>query len=188
MHQSQLAELFDTSKQNIGQHIACILEDNELGENSVVKNYFTTAADGKDYNYTIYSLKMILAIGFRVGSKRSTKLRQMANHNLTSYMIKNFVMDDERLIILYGRPDYFDLHLARIRDVRASENDFTKKYLIYLNLVATMTIPIKQQKCFMPKRKIKFFFNNGQNGCRNCSEPCRCQRTPIRHSLVGKVK
>ncbi len=127
MNQNQLAELFDTSKQNIGQHIASILEDKELSENSVVKNYFTTAADGKEYNVTFYSLEMILAIGFRVRSKRGTQFRQWANQNLASYMIKGFVMDDERLKNPDGRPDYFDELLARIRDVRASEKRFYQK-------------------------------------------------------------
>ncbi len=64
MNQNQLAELFDTSKQNIGQHISNILQENELDENSVVKNYFTTASDGKKYNITFYSLERILAINF----------------------------------------------------------------------------------------------------------------------------
>ena len=127
MNQNQLAELFDTSKQNIGQHVASILEDKELAENSVVKNYFTTAADGKEYNVTFYSLEMILAIGFRVRSKRGTQFRQWANQNLASYMIKGFVMDDERLKNPDGRPDYFDELLARIRDVRASEKRFYQK-------------------------------------------------------------
>jgi len=67
MNQNQLAELFDTSKQNIGQHTASILEDKELDTNSVVKNYFTTAADGKQYEVMFYSLEMILAIGFSNG-------------------------------------------------------------------------------------------------------------------------
>jgi len=70
MNQNQLAELFATSKQNIGQHIASILKENELEANSVVKNYFTTASDGKEYKVSFYSLDMILAIGFRVKSKR----------------------------------------------------------------------------------------------------------------------
>ena len=76
MNQNQLAELFDTSKQNIGQHIKSILSDSELAEDSVVKNYFTTASDGKEYNVSFYSLDMILAIGFRVRSKRGTQFRQ----------------------------------------------------------------------------------------------------------------
>jgi hypothetical protein len=127
MNQNQLAELFDTSKQNIGQHINNILEDNELQLKSVVKNYFTTASDGKNYDVAFYSLDMILAIGFRVRSKRGTQFRQWANRNLKEYMIKGFVMDDDRLKNPDGRPDYFDELLARIRDIRASEKRFYQK-------------------------------------------------------------
>ncbi|MDA3817854.1 MAG: RhuM family protein, partial [Prolixibacteraceae bacterium] len=121
MNQNQLAELFATSKQNIGQHISNILTEGELEDNSVVKNYFTTADDGKQYNVTFYSLDMILAIGFRVRSKRGTQFRIWANKNLKEYMVKGFVMDDERLKNPDGRPDYFDELLERIRDIRASE-------------------------------------------------------------------
>lgn len=127
MNQNQLAELFDTSKQNIGQHIKKILEERELDENSVVKNYFTTAADGKNYEVTFYALAMILAIGFRVRSKRGTQFRIWANQNLREYMVKGFVMDDERLKNPDGRPDYFDELLERIRDIRASEKRFYQK-------------------------------------------------------------
>ncbi len=127
MNQNQLAELFDTSKQNIGQHIASILKDKELVENSVVKNYFTTAADGKEYNVTFYSLDMILAIGFRVRSKRGTQFRIWANNTLKEYMVKGFAMDDQRLKNPDGRPDYFDELLERIRDIRASEKRFYQK-------------------------------------------------------------
>lgn len=127
MNQIQLAELFDTSKQNISQHINNILDDKELEPNSVVKNYFTTASDGKKYDVTFYSLDMILAIGFRVRSKRGTQFRQWANRNLKEYMIKGFVMDDERLKNPDGRPDYFDELLERIRDIRASEKRFYQK-------------------------------------------------------------
>jgi len=127
MNQNQIAELFDTSKQSISYHIINILEDNELDENSVVKNYLTTASDGKSYEVTFYSLDMILAIGFRVRSKRGIQFRQWANRNLKEYMIKGFVMDDDRLKKPDGRPDYFDELLARIRDIRASEKRFYQK-------------------------------------------------------------
>lgn len=127
MNQKQLAELFDTSKQNIGQHISSILIDKELTKDSVVKNYFTTAQDGKQYEVTFYALDMILAIGFRVRSKRGTQFRIWANRNLKSYMVKGFVMDDERLKNPDGRPDYFDELLERIRDIRASEKRFYQK-------------------------------------------------------------
>lgn len=106
MNQNQLAELFDTSVPNISMHITNILNDNELNSNSVIKDYLSTAQDGKNYNVTFYSLEMLLAIGFRVRSKRGTQFRQWANQNLASYMIKGFVMDDERLKNPDGRPDY----------------------------------------------------------------------------------
>lgn len=158
MNQNQLAELFDTSKQNIGQHITSILEDNELDTNSVVKNYFTTATDGKDYNVTFYSLEMILAIGFRVRSKRGTQFRQWANQNLTSYMVKGFVMDDERLKNPDGRPDYFDELLARIRDVRASEKRFYQKVRDLFALSSDYDSSDKATQMFYAETQNKILF------------------------------
>lgn len=127
MNQNQLAELFATSVPNISMHIANILKEKELEVNSVVKDYLTTASDGKNYSVTFYSLAMILAIGFRVRSKRGTQFRQWANQNLQEYMIKGFVIDDERLKNPNGRVDYFDELLNRIRDIRASEKRFYQK-------------------------------------------------------------
>jgi hypothetical protein len=127
MNQNQLAELFDTSVPNISMHISNILRENELQVDSVVKDYLTTATDGKNYSVTFYSLEMILAIGFRVKSKRGTQFRIWANKNLREYMVKGFVMDDERLKNPDGRPDYFDEMLERIRDIRASEKRFYQK-------------------------------------------------------------
>ncbi len=127
MNQNQLAELFDTSVPNISMHTSNILEEKELNEKSVVKNFLTTAADGKDYHVAFYSLEMVLAIGFRVRSKRGTQFRIWANQHLKEYMVKGFVMDDERLKNPDGRPDYFDELLERIRDIRASEKRFYQK-------------------------------------------------------------
>ncbi len=127
LNQNQMAELFDTSKQNISLHINNILKDKELQQNSVVKEYLTTAADGKNYSVAFYSLEMIIAVGFRVRSERGTQFRQWANRNLSEFMRKGFVMDDERLKNPDGRPDYFDELLERIRDIRASEKRFYQK-------------------------------------------------------------
>lgn len=127
MNQNQLAELFATSVPNISMHISNILKENELDRDSVVKDYLTTANDGKEYQVTFYALDMVLAIGFRVRSKRGTQFRIWANKNLKEYMVKGFVMDDERLKNPDGRPDYFDELLERIRDVRASEKRFYQK-------------------------------------------------------------
>ena len=130
MNQNQIAELFDTSKQNLGQHIANILKKGWLPEKSVVKNFLTTAAAGKQHKFTFYVLDMVLAIGFRVRSKRGTHFRIWANRNLKEYMVKGFVMDDERLKNSDGRRDYFDELLERIRDIRALEKRFYQKLLL----------------------------------------------------------
>lgn len=127
MSQKQLSELFDTSVPNISIHISNILKENELNENSVIKDYLITAADGKQYEVTFYSLEMILAIGFRVRSKRGTQFRIWANNHLKEYLVKGFVMDDERLKNPNGRYDYFDELLERIREIRASEKRFYQK-------------------------------------------------------------
>ena len=122
-----MAELFATSKQLISHHIANILKERELNEMSVVKQYLTTAADGKNYNVVFYSLEMIIAVGYRVRGIRGTQFRQWATEHLTEYLVKGFTMDDERLKNPDGRPDYFDELLLRIRDIRASEKRFYQK-------------------------------------------------------------
>lgn len=127
MNQNQLAALFDTSVPNISMHISNILKEAELEQNSVIKDYLITASDGKKYNVAFYSLDMVLAIGFRVRSKRGTQFRIWANKHLKEYLIKGFVMDDERLKNPDGRPDYFDEFLERIREIRASEKRFYQK-------------------------------------------------------------
>ena len=127
LNQQQMAELFATSKPNISMHIANILKENELYKNSVVKEFLTTAADGKNYNVVFYSLEMIIAVGYRVRGIRGTQFRQWATEHLTEYLVKGFTMDDERLKNPDGRPDYFDELLLRIRDIRASEKRFYQK-------------------------------------------------------------
>lgn len=158
MSQNQLAELFDTSKQNIGQHIASILEDNELDAASVVKNYFTTASDGKQYEVMFYNLDMILAIGFRVRSKRGTQFRIWANKNLKEYMIKGFLMDDERLKNPDGRPDYFDELLERIREIRTSEKRFYQKVKDLLVLSSDYDPTDKATQMFFAETQNKLLF------------------------------
>lgn len=158
MNQNQLAELFDTSKQNIGQHIANILEERELDGNSVVKKFFTTASDGKEYEVMFYALDMILAIGFRVRSKRGTQFRIWANRNLKAYMVKGFVMDDERLKNPDGRPDYFDELLERIRDIRASEKRFYQKVRDLFSLSSDYDPTDKATQMFFAETQNKLLF------------------------------
>jgi len=123
--QQLMAELFQTTKQNIGQHLKNVFSEGELLENSVVKKFFTTAADGKKYKTNFYNLDAIISVGYRVKSHVATRFRIWATHRLKEYLIKGFVMDDERLknppVKGSAIPDYFDELLARIRDIRASE-------------------------------------------------------------------
>lgn len=158
MNQSQLAELFATSVPNISTHISNILEDKELIEDSVVKDYLTTATDGKKYSVTFYALEMILAIGFRVRSKRGIQFRQWANRNLKEYMVKGFVMDDERLKNPDGRPDYFDELLARIRDIRASEKRFYQKVRDLFALSSDYDATDKATQMFFADTQNKLLF------------------------------
>lgn len=127
MSQQQMALLFATSVQNISMHISNVLQDKELDDVSVVKDYLTTASDGKNYSVTYYALPMVIAVGFRVRSVRGTQFRKWATKNLSEFLRKGFVMDDERLKNPDGRPDYFDELLERIRDIRASEKRFYQK-------------------------------------------------------------
>ena len=119
--QKQLAEIFDTTKQNIGQHIKNILSDAELDKDSVVKFFFTTALDGKKYNTEHYNLDMIISLGYRINSKIATRFRQWATERLKEYIVKGFSLDDERLKNGGGR--YFRELLQRIRDIRSSERN-----------------------------------------------------------------
>ncbi len=158
LSQSQLAELFATSVPNISMHISNIFEEGELDKNSVVKDYLTTASDGKNYSVAHYSLEMILSIGFRVRSKRGTQFRQWANNALSEYMIKGFVMDDERLKNPDGKPDYFDELLARIRDIRASEKRFYQKVRDLFILSNDYDASDKETQLFYAQAQNKLLF------------------------------
>ena len=158
MNQNQMAELFDTSIPNISMHISNILKEGELHPNSVIKEYLTTAADGKNYNVTFYSLEMILAIGFRVRSKRGTQFRIWANRNLKEYMVKGFLVDDERLKNPDGRPDYFDELLERIRDIRASEKRFYQKVRDLLALSSDYDKTDKATQMFFAETQNKLLY------------------------------
>ena len=158
MNQNQMAELFATSIPNISMHISNILKEGELQKNSVIKEYLTTAADGKNYNVTFYSLEMILAIGFRVRSKRGTQFRIWANRNLKEYMVKGFLIDDDRLKNPDGRPDYFDELLERIRDIRASEKRFYQKVRDLLALSSDYDKTDKATQMFFAETQNKLLY------------------------------
>jgi len=132
--QQELAELFQTSKQNISKHIKAIFEDGELDETVVVNYQLTTTRHGamagktQSKKVAFYNLDMILAIGYRVRSPRGIQFRHYASTVLKEYLIKGFAMDDERLKNL-GGGSYFKELLERIRDIRSSEKVFYRQVL-----------------------------------------------------------
>lgn len=133
--QNQMAELFQTTKQNISLHIKNIFEEAELFENSVVKDYLTTATDGKNYKTKHYNLDVIISVGYRVKSLRGTQFRIWATQVLKEYMRKGFALNDD-LLKQSGGSGYWKELLERIRDIRSSEKVF---YRQILDIYATST-------------------------------------------------
>lgn len=125
LSQAAICDLYGKAKATISEHIKNIFEEGEMVENAVVRFYRTTASDGKNYRVQYFSLPVILAVGYRVRSPRGRQFRQWATQTLQEYLIKGFVMDDQRLknppVGSSAVPDYFDEMLERIRDIRASE-------------------------------------------------------------------
>jgi len=124
--QAQIAELYQKDVKTINEHLLNIYEDKELEEDSTIRKFRIVRLEGKrevSREISHYSLQAILAVGFRVRSKRGTQFRQWANERLSDYLVKGFAMDDQRLKepVTSGLPDYFDELLERIRDIRASE-------------------------------------------------------------------
>lgn len=121
--QSQMCELFNKSKSTISEHISNIFDEGELDENSVVRNFRTTAEDGKNYNVNYYNLDVVISVGYRVKSQQGTLFRIWATQRLREYIIKGFALNDERLKT-GSSYNYFKELLDRIREIRLSERLF----------------------------------------------------------------
>lgn len=162
LSQAMICELFDKAKATISGHIKNIFEEGELLENSVVRFYRTTASDGKNYQVQYFSLPMILAIGYRVRSARGTQFRQWATQTLQEYLVKGFVMDDERLrnppVGSSAVPDYFDEMLERIRDIRASERRMYLRVREIFALAADYQPSLKETTQFFQTIQNKLHF------------------------------
>ena len=128
LNQKLIAELFGPTKQNVSPHLNNIFNDLELDEKSVVKKFLTTATDGKNYKTNFYNLKAIIAVGFRTNSERAIKFRTWSAKALEEFIVKGFLLDDERLKqSKYFGKDYYDNLLERIREIRISERRFYQK-------------------------------------------------------------
>src|ERR1017187_245931 len=127
LNQKLMAELFQTTKQNISLHLQNVFEEGELNEDSVVKEFLTTAADGKNYKTSFYNLDAIISVGYRIKSTVATRFRQWATQHIREDIIKGFVLDDERLKNPDLPFDYFEELEKRIQDIRTSERRFYQK-------------------------------------------------------------
>ena len=141
--QKTMAELFQTTKQNISLHLSNIFKEEELNAKSVVKEFLTTANDGKKYKIKFYNLDAVISVGYRIKSHIATKFRQWATQSIREYIVKGFVLDDERL----KNPDlpfnYFEELLQRIQEIHTSENAFTVKLQIFTQQAWIMTLQTK---------------------------------------------
>ena len=161
LSQAQMADLFQTTPQNVTQHLRAIFAEGELVEAATCKDYLQVRAEGRrevKRSLLHYRLEAILAVGFRVRSHRGTQFRQWATGRLSEYLIKGFTMDDERLKNPPGKgqKDYFDEQLERIRDIRSSERRFYQKVLdIYATSVDyTPSTEMSQQFFAMVQNKM----------------------------------
>lgn len=131
LSQSQMADLFQTTKQNVSLHINNVFAEGELGRSATVKEFLTVQQEGKrqvSRNVEYFNLDVIISVGYRVKSLRGTQFRIWATQRLREYTVKGFTLDDERLKQV-GGGGYFDELLARVRDIRSSEKIFYKKVL-----------------------------------------------------------
>jgi len=128
LSQKRMAELFGVDVRTVNEHLKNIFKNGELQEDSVIRNFRITAADGKNYDTKFYMLDAILAVGYRVNSDEATQFRIWATKTLKEFITKGFVLDDDRLKQgkKFGK-DYFDELLERIREIRASERRFYQK-------------------------------------------------------------
>ena len=123
--QKALGELYNTSKQDISYHLSNIFKELELEQNSVVKNYLTTASDGKKYKTNYYNLDAVISVGYRVNTDRAIQFRRWATNVLKEFSKKGYIIDKKRMENgIFFDEDYFESLLAEIREIRVSERRF----------------------------------------------------------------
>jgi len=127
LSQKQMCDLFEKDKRTVSEHIRNVFKEGELQEDSVVRNFRTTATDGKSYQVVHYNLDVVISVGYRVRSHRGTQFRIWATQRLREYLVKGFTLDDERLKNPDQPFDYFEELTRRIQDIRTSERRFYRK-------------------------------------------------------------
>jgi len=194
LSQKKMAELFDTTKQNISLHLSNIFKEAELSENSVVKDFLTTADDGKDYKTKFYSLEATIAVGYRVNSERGTQFRQWATGILRSYIQKGYALDSDRM--KYGSrfsARYFDELYEEIKDIRTSERRIYQKITdIYATAIDYSTKAFESREFFATVQNKLHFAITGKTAAeivvgRVSSKKEKLGLTSWRKSPAGKI-
>lgn len=192
--QKALGELYDTSKQDVSYHLGNIFKDFELDQNSVVKNYLTTASDGKKYKTNYYNLDAVISVGYRVNSDRAIQFRRWATNVLKEFAKKGYIIDKKRMENgTFFDEDYFESLLAEIREIRLSERRFYQKitdiYATAIDYDSKSPITIK----FFKKVQNKMHFAVTHNTAaeiiynRADSEKEHMGLTSWKHSPDGKI-
>lgn len=163
MARKLIAELFQTTKQNTSLHIWNIFSEKELDEKAVVKYFFTTAAGGKNYRTKVYGPGMIISVGYRIKSHVATRFRQLATRRLREYIVKVFVLGDERLKTPDQSFDYFDGLLRRIQDIHTFERRF------YQKITGIYATRIDYDPRFFHKKSSKNCHLGGCSGALKCA-------------------
>lgn len=127
--QQQMAELFQTTKQNVSLHVNNIFKEDELTESSVVKESLTTAKDGKRYKTKMYNLDVIISVGYRVKSKRGTKFRQWANRVLKEYIIRGYVLNQQLRMLEERMENKFQDYDSKLKEIQGKVNFFVRSSL-----------------------------------------------------------
>jgi hypothetical protein len=158
--QDQMADLFDKARSTITEHINNVFKEGELEETSVRRDFRRTGSDGKEYNVKYYNLDVIISVGYRVKSHRGTQFRIWATKQLKEYIIKGFVMNDERLEADAGteRARYFDELLERVRKIRSSEQNLYQKVRDIFATSIDYNPQIEHAKDFFATVQNKFHF------------------------------
>ena len=168
--QKMMGVLYNVETNTINYHLKKIFMDKEVDENSVIRKFRITAADGKTYNTNHYNLSAIIAVGNKVDSPRAIQFRKWANHIIEEYTVKGFAMDDERLKN-FGTvltKDYFKEQLERVREIRLSERRFYQKITdIYATSIDYDSHSLTTKKILCKSTESASLGNSWRNCCRN---------------------
>jgi hypothetical protein len=186
LSQKGMAELFQKDVRTVSEHIKAIFDEGELQPASGIRKFRITASDGKNYETQHYDLDVIIAVGYRVHSLRGTQFRIWATRQLREFIVKGFVLDDERLKNPDLPFDYFEELLRRIQDIRTSERRFYQKITDIYATSVDYDPTTEMSLLFFKTVQNKMHWAIGPDGCGNHSQPRGQRQTPHGVDLLAR--